>query len=415
MMQPSVILGFRRFRMAMAALSILVTSLGISAAPAGSAADSTFAVIVVFDPAAALAPGRGFFHRDDRATAEPDAWDYVDRGVAGTVQSLEVAHGFRSRHVFTHALRGFAAQLTAQQIQALQRDPRVARVELDGRVGILAQVTPWGITQIGADVSSTLAGNGAGSVSNVHVYILDTGIDAHRDLNVVQRVNFIDQMNRDCHGHGTHVAGTVAARDNTAGVVGVAPGAPLTGVKVLDCGGFGSVSAVVKGVDWVTANAIKPAVANMSLGGSVSDAMDEAVRNSVASGVFYAVAAGNSRADACRVSPARAGAGTSNGIMTVAATDSSNREASFSNFGNCVDIWAPGVSILSTWKAGGTHTISGTSMASPHVAGTAALYLSSHPSAVPGEVEVAIKATALATGTVSRDSRAVQLDNAGQF
>ena len=400
----------------MAALSILAISLGTSADPA-----VTFAVIVVFDPRASLAAGAGFFHRDVRATAEPHAWDYVDRGVAGTVQSLEAAHGFRSRHVFTHALRGFAARLTAQQIQALQRDPRVARVEPDGRVGIFAQVVPWGITQIEADVSSTLAGNGSGDVSNVNVYILDTGIDPHRDLNVVQQVNFIDENTGDCNGHGTHVAGTVAARDNTVDVVGVAPGAPLTDVKVLGCSGAAVNSSVIKGVDWVTANAIKPAVANMSLGGGASLALDEAVRNSVASGVFYAVAAGNSRTDACKVSPARAGAGTStsNGIMTVAATDSSNHEASFSNFGNCVDIWAPGESILSTWKLGDkfrdTHTISGTSMASPHVAGAAALFLSSQPETTPREVETALKSSAQATGTVSRDGRTIGLVNAVHF
>jgi serine protease len=211
------------------------------------------------------------------------------------------------------------------------------------------------------------------------------------------------------------VAGTVAARDNTSNVVGVAPGAPLTGVKVLSCSGSGSTSGVIKGVDWVTANAKKPAVANMSLGGSASTALDDAVRRSAASGVFYALAAGNSGANACNSSPARAGAGTDNGIMTVAATDSSDREASWSNYGNCVDIWAPGVSILSTRKGGGTTTMSGTSMASPHGAGGGALYLSSSTTATPATTEQALKSAALTTANKSKDGRTITLLNVGPF
>jgi aqualysin 1 len=195
-------------------------------------------------------------------------------------------------------------------------------------------------------------------------------VDAqHRDLNVIRHVNFASGPNSDCNGHGTHVAGTVAARDNTVDVVGVAPSVPLTGVRVLGCGGSGSTSGVFKGVDWVTANALKPAVANVSLGESTSQALDDAVKKSANSGVFYAVAAGNSGANACNYSPARAGAGSNNGVMTVAATDSNDREASWSNYGSCVGVWAPGVSILSTRLKGGTTTMSGTSMTSPHGSG----------------------------------------------
>ena len=157
-----------------------------------------------------------------------------------------------------------------------------------------AQTLPWGIDKIDADISSTRAGDGSGAVSNVNVYVIDTGVDAtHPDLNVVGHVNFAGGPNRDCHGHGTHVAGTIAAKDNAYDVVGVAPGAPITGVKVLGCNGSGSNSGVIAGIDWVTANAIKPAVANMSLGGGASQAIDDAVRRSAASGVFYALAAGN--------------------------------------------------------------------------------------------------------------------------
>jgi aqualysin 1 len=292
----------------------------------------------------------------------------------------------------------------------VQDDPRVAYVEQDQVVRAVAQTLPWGINRVEADLNATaLAGNGSGAVSNVSAYIIDTGIDKnHTDLNVVRHVNFRgDGKNTDCNGHGTHVAGTVAAEDNTQDVVGVAPGSPLTGVKVLGCSGSGSTSGVIKGVDWVTANAVKPAIANMSLGGGTSQALDDAVRRSAGSGVFYAVAAGNSGAKACNSSPARAGAGTNNGIATVAATDSNDREASWSNYGSCVDIWAPGVSILSTRKGGGTTTMSGTSMAAPHVGGGGALYLSSTTSASSSSVESALTSSATTTPNTSKDGRTI--------
>jgi len=172
---------------------------------------------------------------------------------------------------------------------------------------------------------------------------------------------------------------------------------------------------VIKGVDWVTANAKKPAVANMSLGGSVSTTLDNAVVRSANSGVFYALAAGNSGANACNSSPARAGAGTNNGIMTVAATDSADREASWSNYGQCVDIWAPGVSILSTRRGGGTTTMSGTSMASPHVAGGGALYLSKNPGMTSASVELALRNVATTTGNKSKDGRTIMRLYVGGF
>jgi aqualysin 1 len=289
-------------------------------------------------------------------------------------------------------------------------------VEADGEMSTVVQTLPWGIDRIDADVSSTLAGNGSGAVTNVNVFVIDTGVDVgHTDLNVVRHVNFAKGKNGDCNGHGTHVAGTIAARDDTTDVVGVAPGAPITGVKVLGCNGSGSNAGVIAGVDWVTANAVKPAIANMSLGGGVSQALDDAVRRSAASGVFYALAAGNEATNACNRSPARAGAGTNNGIMTTAATDASNAEPSFSNFGSCVDVWAPGVAVLSTRQGGGTTTFSGTSMASPHVGGTGALFLSSNAGASPSAVETALKADAVATGTSSKDGRAIRLVYAGRY
>jgi subtilisin family serine protease len=172
-------------------------------------------------------------------------------------------------------------------------------------------------------------------------------------------------------------------------------------VKVLDCNGNGSYSGIIKGVDWVTANAVKPAVANMSLGGGASQALDDAVRKSAAGGVFYSLAAGNEGADACKSSPARVGAGTDNGIATVAATNKQDAETSWSNYGRCVDIWAPGTGILSTKKGGGTFTIGGTSMAAPHVGGGAALYLSKNTAASPAAVEGALTSSASATTTAN--------------
>ncbi len=313
-------------------------------------------------------------------------------------------YGAQVGFVYTHALKGYSAVIPSQRVDEVRGDPRVAYLEIDGTVTATAQTLPWGIDRVDADASTTLAGNGSGSVAGVNAYIIDTGIDrGHSDLDVVHHVNFAGGPNADCNGHGTHVAGTVAARDNLSDVVGIAPGVLLTGVKVLGCNGSGSTSGVIAGIDWVTGNAVKPAVANMSLGGSASQALDDAVVRSSVSGVFYAIAAGNSGTDACSSSPARVGGGTSNGIMTVGAVDSGEREASWSNYGNCVDVWAPGVNILSTRKGGGTTTMSGTSMASPHVAGGAALYLASHQTDGPAMVEAALTTVAVSTGTAASE------------
>lgn len=367
-----------------------------------------FPVIVVFNNNAPFESFRPNYRADDRAAANPEAWDYLDRGVAGLVQAVEARDGFRADHVFSHAIRGFSARLTARQIADLENDPNVVLVEPDGTMTAIAQTLPWGIDKVDADVSSTRAGDGTGAVANVNAYVIDSGVDVgHADIAVAGHVSFATGPNTDCNGHGTHVAGTIAARDNAQDVVGVAPGAPVTGVKVLGCGGSGSTSGVIKGVDWVTANARKPAVANMSLGGGVSASLDAAVQNSANSGVFYVLAAGNDGANACNSSPARAGQGTNNGVMTVGATDSTDKEASWSNYGSCVDIWAPGVSILSTRKGGGTTTMSGTSMASPHGAGGGALYLSSDTTASPSYVESRLTGTAFTTGTKSKDGRSI--------
>lgn len=328
-------------------------------------------------------------------------------------------NGAEALYTYQHALKGYAARIPDKRLAEVRADERVAYVERDQTAEISGQMLPWGIDRVDADLSLTKAGNGSGAVSNVHAYIIDSGIDkSHTDLNVVNHINLVgDGRNRDCNGHGTHVAGSVAAKDNSIDVVGVAPGAPLTGVKVLGCDGTGSTSGVIKGVDWVTANVKKPAVANMSvgLGGNASRALDDAVRNSAKSGVFYSVAAGNKGSGSCSGSPARTGAGTNNGIATVAATDESDQETSWSNYGSCVDIWAPGARILSTKMGGGTTTMGGTSMAAPHVGGGAALYLSSHAGASSSAVESALKGTAKTPGAKSKDGRLIRLEYVGGF
>jgi subtilisin family serine protease len=373
-------------------------------------------VIVVFKDDAPFAAFDRDFRSDNRGDLNPMGWGYLNRSVVGTVQALERFHGFNAEHVYSNIVRGFSGRLTASQIAVLRNNPMVAYIEPDGVMSVTAQTLPWGINRIDADISSTRAGNGSGTVTGVNVYVIDTGVyRTHADLNVVNHVNFAGGQNNDCHGHGTHVAGTIAARDNTGDVVGVAPGARVTGVKVLTCTGSGSTSGVIKGVDWVTANAVKPAIANMSLGGGASVTLDNAVKRSADSGVFYAVAAGNSGVNACNSSPARAG--THNGVMTTAATDSTDREASWSNFGSCVDVWAPGVSILSTRRGGGATTMSGTSMAAPHVGGTGALFLSRPQNAGSSAAlaETMLKAATIATTRVSKDGRAIRLIYAGGY
>jgi aqualysin 1 len=329
--------------------------------------------------------------------------------------------GFDAGFVYTEALEGFSAEIPDDSLDDVRNNSRVAYVERDEVVTAFDQKIPWGIRRIGANVSSIRAGNGSGKVTGVNIYVIDSGIAANPDLNVVNRHNFLARgPDNDCYGHGTHVAGTLAARDNRIDVVGVAPGAPLTSVKVLDCHGHGTAGKVIKGIDWVTAKAAKaekPAVANMSLGSSRRiKSLNTAVRTSAASGVFYSLSAGNEGRSACKFSPAMTGAGKNNGILTTAATNSADREPSWSNFGRCVDLWAPGANILSTWLGGATKTISGTSMAAPHVGGTAALYLSALPTRSPARVEADLKAKSTEPGAKSKGGkRNIRLINASEY
>jgi subtilisin family serine protease len=280
-------------------------------------------------------------------------------------------HGVVPSHTYDRVLNGFAAPLNPQQLAALRNDPDVTRVEADVVMRVLdTQLNPpsWGLDRIdqrNLPLSDSYTFNT--TASNVHAYVIDTGVDERHDQfggRADQVVNFAGGPNRDCHGHGTHVAGTIGAED-----YGVAKEVNLYGVKVLNCAGSGSVASVVAGMDWVADNHNTPAVANMSLGGGFSASINDALDNLAESGVFVAVASGNSNADACGFSPASADNAT-----TVNASDINDNRASFSNFGPCTHLYAPGVAITSTTPRNNTAVFSGTSMATPHVAGVAAMY-----------------------------------------
>jgi subtilisin family serine protease len=301
-------------------------------------------------------------------------------------RSVAAVAGVSPRHVYT-IINGFAADLNQGQLTALRNNPNVAFIEQDGKVQVDATQSSatWGIDRIDQR-SLPLSGTYTytSTASNVYAYILDTGIyTAHSNFGG-RASNVYDVFGgngNDCQGHGTHVAGTVGSA-----TYGVAKAVRLRGVRVLDCNGSGSWSGIIAGMDWVRNNRVNPAVANMSLGGGYNASVNTAANNLVNSGVFVAVAAGNNSADACNYSPASAAAAT-----TVGSTASNDTRSSFSNYGSCVDIYAPGSSILSTSRTGGTATMSGTSMASPHVAGVGALYKATYGNASSSTVDSWLK------------------------
>ena len=302
--------------------------------------------------------------------------------------------GVRLLHVYAHALNGFAATLSEAALAQLRADPNVDYIEQDQimSIGATESGATWGIDRIdqrALPLSTTYRYTGTGA--GVTAYIIDTGIlFTHSEFN--GRASFAfdaigDGRNGvDCNGHGTHVSGTVGGS-----TYGVAKGVTLKAVRVLDCAGSGTNSGVIAGVDWVTANHVASAVANMSLGGGASTALDNAVSNSINSGVTYGVAAGNSNRNACTSSPARTPA-----AITVGATTIADVRASYSNYGSCLDLFAPGSNITSSWitSTTATNTISGTSMATPHVVGVAALYKQANPGASPAKVRNALVANA---------------------
>lgn len=298
--------------------------------------------------------------------------------------TVAAEHGVAPDYVYTHVLNGFAGSMSQAARAGLLRDARVQRVEPDGIATTMATQSnaTWGIDRIdqrSLPLSGTYTYSNTGS--GVSAYIIDTGILlSHQDFGgrAASGYTSINDGNgtNDCNGHGTHVAGTVGGT-----AWGVAKSVKLVAVRVLNCSGSGTWSGVIAGMDWVTANRVKPAVANMSLGGGANSSVDDAVRRMVAAGVATAVAAGNGNQggraqDACKYSPARVAE-----AMTVGATTKTDSKTSWSNFGNCVNLFAPGASITSAWIGSNTatRTISGTSMASPHVAGVAALHLQSNP------------------------------------
>jgi len=352
----------------------------------------------------ALAAPTGEIRQAGSATAVPGSYLVVLKDSAITAQgvarsaatgtkarSLTRAYGGTISQVYGAAVTGFAARMSVSAAKRLAADPAVSYVEQDQVMTIDATQTgaTWGIDRIdqrALPLSTTYTY--PSTASTVHAYIIDTGIlTTHTQFagRATSGYDFVDSDSdaTDCNGHGTHVSGTVGGS-----TYGVAKGVQLVGVRVLNCSGSGTTAGVVAGINWVTSNAIKPAVANMSLGGSASTTLDTAVASSVAAGVTYGVAAGNGnilgvRQNACNYSPARVTT-----AITVGATQSTDAAASFSNYGTCVDILAPGVNITSSWYSSttATNTISGTSMATPHVVGAAALVLAANPSYTPAQV-----------------------------
>ena len=366
-------------------LSVLGLSTGAQAEPA--------------EAAVLAAPG---------AQVVPDSYVVVLKS-GKPARTVAGRHDAAVRHTYAKVFNGFAATMSARQARQMAADPDVAFVQPDivHRISD-TQLNPpsYGLDRIdqrNRPLNAAYTYNT--SASNVHAYVVDTGIrTAHQDFGGRATSGF-DAVDGgaadDCNGHGTHVAGTVGGSAH-----GVAKGVRLVGVRVLDCQGSGTTAQVVAGIEWVTANAVKPAVANMSLGGGADTALDNAVRASVASGVTYSIAAGNGflglfALDACTQSPARV-----TQAITVSATDRIHRKPSWANRGTSVDDSAPGNGFTSAWYTNdtATNTISGTSMSAPHVAGAAALYLAGHPTETPAQVQEAIVGTATPSVVVSPGS-----------
>lgn len=299
--------------------------------------------------------------------------DDVDDPEALATELVGKANG-KLKHAYKEALKGFAAELSDEAVTALRDDPRVSYVEEDQiyTINTTQSGATWGIDRIdqrSRPLSGTYTYTRTGT--GVRAYIIDTGIQTNHPQFGTRASAVYDALGgngQDCNGHGTHVAGTVGSS-----TYGVAKGAYLRAVRVLNCSGSGATSGIIAGIDWVRTNRINPAVANMSLGGGLSSSLNTAATNLANSGVFLAVAAGNENQNACNVSPASASA-----VFTTASSTSGDAKSSFSNWGSCVEGYAPGSSITSTWLNSGTNTISGTSMASPHIAGVAALYKSTY-------------------------------------
>jgi serine protease len=322
------------------------------------------------------------------AASTMDTMNYRRYAVENTVTAMANSHNVAVKTQYHAALSGFTAQMTETDMRALLADDRVAFIEQDQimRANITQSNATFGLDRIDqANLPLDSFYNYDTDGSDVRAYVIDTGIlVSHSDFGgrAENGRDLVDNDNiaNDCNGHGTHVAGTIGSS-----TFGVAKNVTLIGVRVLGCDGSGLNSVVIAGVDWVTQNAVRPAVANMSLGGGSSAALDASVQNAINSGITFVVAAGNSNTDACVGSPNRVP-----DALTVASSTSTDARSSFSNWGTCIDLFAPGSGITSTWNDGGNVTISGTSMAAPHVAGVVALYLQDNTSASPATVNAAI-------------------------
>ncbi len=352
-------------------------------------------------PPRAAAPAAASFSKSESA---PIAGQYIVRfrddvqDVDGEAGRVAGKHGAKITRTYKAALKGMTVQLSDAAAAALAAEPSVLRVEQDQTMSISTTQTgaTWGLDRVDQR-ALPLSGTYSYAVdgSGVTVYIIDTGINFTHTEYAGRAFTGVDEVTAggtaaDCNGHGSHVSGTVGGT-----TYGMAKNVKLVAVRVLDCAGSGSNSGVIAGIDWVTAqkraNPAVPSAANMSLGGGFSSTLNQAVENSIAAGVVYAIAAGNSAANACNSSPASAPS-----AITVGATSITDGFASFSNYGTCVKINAPGVNITSAWMGSttATNTISGTSMATPHVAGAAALYLQVNPSAAPAAVRSALTGNA---------------------
>ncbi|MFM9092675.1 MAG: S8 family serine peptidase, partial [Verrucomicrobiota bacterium] len=322
-------------------------------------------------------------------------------------------HGVVAENTYDSALQGFSGRLTLRQLLALALDRQIAYIEEDQLVRISNDTVPPGIVRVGATLNAKARIDTSNAESvDVDIAIIDTGIQlTHPDLNVFRNVSYVAgaRTGNDDNGHGTHCAGIAAARDNNVGVVGVAPGARLWAVKVLDRAGSGTIANVIRGVDYVTANSASIEVANMSLGGGNSATLNNAIANSAARGVVYVVAAGNSNVDAVNSSPANSPSvicvsaivdtdGLPGGFGPGTTYGADDTFASFSNYGAVVDMAAPGVNILSTYIGGQYASLSGTSMAAPHVAGAAGLYRGGRAKPPTAAAAAAARAAIIAAG-----------------